>query len=179
MPLPGSASRVAQQATQQAPQHWGEVAEVAARGAPARPASAAAVGERLVWASLAAIAAGVIGLSFVLTPDPSGTGTHQQLGLPPCAFLHLTALPCPGCGLTTSFAHMARLELTSAVAAHPLGVPLYLLTLFGAGFSLTACVRGMPATPTLERLGVYRGALLLSIAALVTWLARLASILVA
>jgi hypothetical protein len=160
MPLPGSPSRVA----------------IDAAGARAPVASA---GERAVWASLCAIASGVIALSFVLTPDPAGVGTHRQLGLPPCAFLHLTSLPCPGCGLTTSFAHMARLELTSAVAAHPLGVPLFLLTLLGAAFSFVACLRGMPALPALEHRAVSRGALLLSLAALLTWLARLASILVA
>ncbi|MGD8861572.1 MAG: DUF2752 domain-containing protein [Myxococcales bacterium] len=139
----------------------------------------ASAGERAVWGSLCAIASGVIALSFVLTPDPAGVGTHQQLGLPPCAFLYLTSLPCPGCGLTTSFAHMARLELTSAVAAHPLGVPLFLLTALGAVFSLAACLRGVPALQMLQHPAVSRGALLLSAAALLSWLARLASILVA
>ena len=30
-------------------------------------------------------------------------GTHQQLRLPPCTFQQVTKVPCPSCGMTTSF----------------------------------------------------------------------------
>ena len=69
----------------------------------------------------------MLAIARALTPDPSGFGTHTQLGLPPCGFLRLTALPCPLCGLTTAFAHMARLQLTSALHAHVLGPLLFAL----------------------------------------------------
>ncbi|MFN0121832.1 MAG: DUF2752 domain-containing protein [Blastocatellia bacterium] len=64
-----------------------------------------------------------------LTPSPTGVGTHRQLGFPPCIFLTLSGWPCPGCGLTTSFAHAARLDFAAAWHAHPFGPLAFLLTL--------------------------------------------------
>ncbi|NBO19844.1 MAG: DUF2752 domain-containing protein, partial [Proteobacteria bacterium] len=48
-----------------------------------------------------------LGLSNVrwLTPDARGLGTHEQLGLPPCGFYLWYGLPCPSCGMTTSWPH--------------------------------------------------------------------------
>ena len=86
---------------------------------------------RVSWWSLALGAACVVLIARWLDPDPSGHGTHTQLGLPACGFFLMTSLPCPGCGLTTSFAHMARFDLVQAFASHPIGVPLFLLTAFG------------------------------------------------
>lgn len=51
---------------------------------------------------------GGFALARCLEPDPRGFGTHQRLGLPPCTFRLLSNLPCPGCGMTTSFAHFTR-----------------------------------------------------------------------
>ena len=125
------------------------------------------------------LAVGVLLLARRLIPDASGMGTHVQLGLPPCGFLYLTSLPCPGCGLTTSFAHMARLQITSAAIAHPLGVPLFLLTCAAVPVSFYACVRAAPVVQTIERLRVPQGILLLSAAALLAWVVRVLSIVVA
>ena len=61
-----------------------------------------------------------------LTPSGAGHGTHTQLGLPPCGFLVYTGYPCPGCGLTTSFSHMIRLEVFGAIHANPFGILLVL-----------------------------------------------------
>jgi len=72
-----------------------------------------------------------------LRPDPRGLGTHTQLFLPPCSFQVVTGLPCPACGLTTSFAYMARGELRPALASNLLGPPLFtgalLFLLYQAG----------------------------------------------
>lgn len=53
-----------------------------------------------------------------LEPDPRGFGTHQRLGLPPCTFRLLSGLPCPGCGMTTSFAHFSRGNFAQSVHAN-------------------------------------------------------------
>ena len=64
----------------------------------------------------------------LLQPSSRGVGTHEQLGLPPCVFLHLTGVPCPSCGLTTSFAHAARLHFYEAFITQPFGFIVFCLT---------------------------------------------------
>ncbi|MBF0492254.1 MAG: DUF2752 domain-containing protein [Deltaproteobacteria bacterium] len=70
---------------------------------------------------------GILLLSFWLKPDTRGFGTHEQLGLPPCPFLFFTGYPCPACGLTTSFSHMAHGHFMAAFSSHPLGPFLFLM----------------------------------------------------
>ena len=65
-------------------------------------------------------------LAARLPPDPRGYGTHQRLGLPECSFRTLFGKPCPGCGITTSFAHFVRGEWRSAAFANPAGLLLAL-----------------------------------------------------
>ena len=57
--------------------------------------------------------------------------THMQLGLPECTFKQATDLPCPSCGMTTSFALTMRGDLSDAVRANSVGV-LLALTLLAA-----------------------------------------------
>jgi len=63
---------------------------------------------RLACVSLASLLGGLLLLATSVHPDPRGFGTHEQLGLAPCAFRALLNLPCPTCGGTTSFAHFVR-----------------------------------------------------------------------
>lgn len=98
----------------------------------ASPVDAAPTGgwlTRLVWLSAIVATWPVIALSVWLRPDPRGFGTHQQLGLPPCNFSEASGIPCPGCGLTTSFTLMAHGHPLDAFGAHLMGPPLFLLTL--------------------------------------------------
>ena len=67
---------------------------------------------------------GVFAIAFALKPDPSGFGTHQQLGLPACTFRTLTGFDCPHCGMTTSFSNIVRGNLSAAWNANPVGIPL-------------------------------------------------------
>ena len=53
-----------------------------------------------------------------LIPDPRGFGTHQQLGFSPCSFEPVFGLPCPSCGMTTSFSHFIRGQWPSAIRAN-------------------------------------------------------------
>ncbi|MGE5598108.1 MAG: DUF2752 domain-containing protein [Bacteroidota bacterium] len=65
-------------------------------------------------------------LPFFLQPDPAAVGTHTQLLLAPCLFYRLTQIPCPACGMTTSFTALTRGHWRAAFLAHPLGPPCYL-----------------------------------------------------
>ncbi len=76
----------------------------------------------LLAASFALVAG--FGLARWLEPDPRGFGTHQKLGLPECTFQLLWKRPCPGCGMTTAFAHFVRGEWRAAARANPGGLLL-------------------------------------------------------
>jgi hypothetical protein len=71
---------------------------------------------------LAALLIGLFATAGRLAPDPRGFGTHEQLGLSPCAILRLTGRPCPTCGMTTAFAWLVRGELARAWRANPAGL---------------------------------------------------------
>lgn len=91
---------------------------------------------RWIWISVPLGFVVTLVAAFSLTPAASGMGTHQQLGLPDCWFHNLTQLPCPGCGLTTSFVQLVHGQLAAACKAHPLG-PLFLaLFAWGSACSL-------------------------------------------
>jgi hypothetical protein len=61
--------------------------------------------------------------------SPRTLATHQQLGLPPCNFYFFTGLPCPSCGMTTSFALLMHGDLRNSLRANAVGTLL-------AGFCL-------------------------------------------
>ena len=129
--------------------------------------------DRLLWTMVAALALAVLTTARLLTPSPTGVGTHVALGLPACGFLQWSGLPCPGCGLTTAFALLARGELTWAIAANPMGLPLFAVTAALVPFAITRAYRGTTFLRELERLRADRAALLLVLALLTTWALRL------
>lgn len=57
-----------------------------------------------------------------LVPDPSGLGTHRQLGLAACPTLARSGRPCPTCGMTTAVAHLAEGSLAKAWNTQPAAV---------------------------------------------------------
>jgi hypothetical protein len=69
----------------------------------------------------------VLALAAWVRPDPRGYGTHTQITHGPCLFRLLAGVPCPTCGMTTSFAHMARLQVKKAAIAQPFGVILFVI----------------------------------------------------
>jgi hypothetical protein len=77
-----------------------------------------------------------------VTPDPSGMGTHLQLNLPPCSFYRVTHLPCPSCGMTTSFAWFFRGNILASLYIQPMGATLALMAVIvfwtGLYIALTA-----------------------------------------
>jgi hypothetical protein len=64
----------------------------------------------------------------MLRPDPSGLGTHLALGLNKCGFLVAFGIPCPSCGMTTSWAWVVRGNLIASLWVQPMGTLLALLT---------------------------------------------------
>ena len=74
--------------------------------------------------------------SRFLEPDPSGLGTHQQLGLPPCTSIMLFNAPCPACGMTTSWAWIARAQFGRAIQANLGGA---LLAIIGMAYLPASC----------------------------------------
>jgi hypothetical protein len=86
---------------------------------------------RLIGVALATGCTAVVVVAALLTPDPTGTGTHRQLGLPPCGFLMITGLPCPTCGMTTAVTEMVHGHPLRSLAAQPVGTVLALAVLAG------------------------------------------------
>lgn len=100
--------------------------------------------DRLVGLVLAVPSGAVLALARSLQPDPSGMGTHRQLGLGGCAMLTGTGVPCPMCGMTTTFSHLAHLDLVRGVLNQPFGLVLFLGTVlaFSLGLSDALVPRG-------------------------------------
>src|SRR5437763_967074 len=63
------------------------------------------VAARLASLAVGCACAAVLVTAARLTPSPTGTGTHTELHLQACQFKLRTGLPCPSCGMTTSFSY--------------------------------------------------------------------------
>jgi hypothetical protein len=124
---------------------------------------------RVIWAAFFAGPLAVLTTALFLTPSPLGHSTHTQLGLPPCGFLVATGYPCPGCGLTTSFTHMVRLEVFGALGANPFGVLLFLATVAIVPVAAFGMIRRLPVVDTLDRLHAEKIAIFLSVVSLSVW----------
>ena len=85
---------------------------------------------------------GLLIVARVLEPDPSGVGTHQQLGFPPCGFLVAFGITCPSCGMTTSWSLATRGQLVSSFQSNAGGFLAAVLALPVAIWRLASCYRG-------------------------------------
>lgn len=89
-----------------------------------------------------------------------------------CLLRRFAGLPCPGCGLTRAFAHLAKGEWTAALRDHPLA-PLFAAEAALAWAAWGGAVAGLlrlprPSRPELAAIG--------HLALLVTvWLGRMAT----
>ncbi len=102
-----------------------------------------------VRACLVLIAVGLVAvfaLAFWLNPYKDGKvwleETHRQLGMAPCTFKFLTGLPCPSCGMTSSFALLVRADLWHSVQANFVGTLLALFCLALIPWSLISACTG-------------------------------------
>ncbi|UJR79470.1 Hypothetical protein I5071_15060 [Sandaracinus amylolyticus] len=131
---------------------------------------------RLTWAILFALPTAVFITAAWLTPNPEGHGTHTQLGLPPCGFLVFTGYPCPGCGLTTAFAYMIRLDVIGAWHANPFGIALFLAVALFIPFAALGFVRGWSVVSALDRVHAEKVAIVLALLSVMSWVTRVALI---
>ena len=129
---------------------------------------------KLLWENWVVFVGGLAVLitAFFLSPDPRGFGTHEQLHLPPCFFLWLTHVPCPGCGLTTSFAYLAKGQFLKGAQIHPMGPALFAVLLASIGSAFINLLRNRSFWTLLEnRATLWSGGLILG-GLSITWIAR-------
>jgi hypothetical protein len=111
------------------------------------------VRRRAAWgvrAALLLIAAGLVTVFYVATrvnpyaPDgtPLRMASHQSLGMPPCRFNEMAGLPCPSCGMTTSFAHLVRGDVWNSLRANWVGTGLAVFCALLVPWCLVSAVRG-------------------------------------
>jgi hypothetical protein len=82
--------------------------------------------------------------------------THRQMGLPPCTFKSMAGLPCPSCGMTTSFALLIRGDVWNSLRANCAGTILATLCLLFVPWSLVSVWLGRPLFIVSVELAVMR-----------------------
>ena len=94
---------------------------------------------------LVIVGSGLLAMLAVATwlqPSPEGLGTHQQLGFPPCTFRVVFGVPCPSCGMTTSWSHLVRGDVGAALQANIGGTLLAGLAIALGPWALFSGIRG-------------------------------------
>ena len=85
---------------------------------------------RVLLCVIAIVVAVPLVVAANLRPNAKGYGTHQQLGLAACTFQKQMGMPCPSCGMTTSWSHMVRLQWQQSMQANAAGAILAILASF-------------------------------------------------
>ena len=114
---------------------------------------------------LALALCGVFAVAIWLKPynddgSPRSMATHRQMGLPPCTFYATSGMPCPSCGMTTSFSLLMRGDVINSLRANAVGTLLAVFCLMLIPWSLASAVcqqtlfiRSVERTLTLVVLG--------------------------
>jgi hypothetical protein len=102
---------------------------------------------RVVLVGIACGWLGVFGIAAWLNPykddgRPLRDETHRQLGLPECNFKRWTGVPCPSCGMTTSFALLVHGDLANSLRANFAGTLLALIGMLYIPWALLSMWRG-------------------------------------
>jgi hypothetical protein len=105
---------------------------------------------RLLALVLSAGCLSLLVMSAGLTPSPGGYGTHRQLGMQECGFLARTGLPCPACGMTTSFAWFAHGNLIASFYVQPMGCALAILCAMCVWAGAYVAITGKPLNRVLS-----------------------------
>ena len=106
---------------------------------------------RLLAAAVSLGCGAVLVVAFLLSPDGSGAGTHEQMGLPACGWITHMGLPCPTCGFTTAFAHAADGDILAAFDTQPMGALLAITTALACLGGLIILLTGAPVEGLVTR----------------------------
>ncbi|MGE3806157.1 MAG: DUF2752 domain-containing protein [Gemmataceae bacterium] len=109
--------------------------------------------ELALWVrgSLLGLAAGLVAVFAIalwLQPydslgRPERMAVHQQLGLPPCTFFTASGgVPCPSCGMTTSFALLMHGDPWNSLRANWVGTLLALFGVLLIPWALVSALKG-------------------------------------
>jgi hypothetical protein len=106
-----------------------------------------AVKVRVSLVLMAVAIIGVFALARWLDPyDADGMprrfGTHRQLGMPTCTFLAFTKMPCPSCGMTTSFSLLFHGDIGNSLRVNFAGTLMAALFAVAIPWSLASAVMG-------------------------------------
>jgi hypothetical protein len=104
---------------------------------------------RLILLGLASVWLTVFVIAALLNPyDANGlprtaeTHTQPPLNLPKCTFKEITGLPCPSCGMTTSFSLLIHGDLWNSLQANFAGTALACIGLFFVPWSFVCAWKG-------------------------------------
>lgn len=70
------------------------------------------------------------------------SASHQTIGLPACRFKEMTDIPCPSCGMTTSFALLVRGDISNSMRANWVGTGLAVFCALLIPWCLVSAFRG-------------------------------------
>ncbi len=92
----------------------------------------ATLAERLFAAITALVCLAVLIAGASVKPSAEGHGTHESLGLPPCAWVVWFDKPCATCGMTTAVSHATHASFLQSAKTQPMGflIALTLATIF-------------------------------------------------
>jgi Protein of unknown function (DUF2752) len=110
-------------------------------------------GRRANWwvrGGLIAMAASMVFVFYLATRvqpyfddgTPMRQASHRSLGLPSCRFQEMTDLPCPSCGMTTSFALLVRGDVWNSMRANWVGTGLAVFCLLFIPWSVVSTFCG-------------------------------------
>ena len=117
--------------------------------------------------------------STILSPDENGLGTHTQLGMPACIFHRLTLLPCPNCGMTTSFAHMAKFRFREGFKVQPFGGGLFILLALSCASSVLLSIAKVPVIHIFRHRYFDHLCIVLVVLYVVSWMFKIATVAIA
>ena len=141
-----------------------------------RPLPKLSFGHRAIAAVVSALCLTVLTIAARLHPDPHGMGTHLQLELQPCGLLTTTGLPCPTCGMTTSFAFLAHGQILASFAAQPAGTVFAFVAAMAVWIGLYIAVTGRPSGRLFNQMPIHRVFLVMLAVGLAGWMYKMAAV---